>query len=400
MEMPSDARSRKRSASHMALSFPIIFLLSANLGSEELQNLEEQIPTLTYDINEAEVVLGKVTRKERALFELRKHKIATEEVEPSDRSAPSSPSQSRKRAKVVTPALASSDLDSDTASDGEVQRRLIGPASVVPTVKVVKLAWFTDSVQAGEVLPLNDYLVYEGRKLSNTPVKTPQPLPAEKAAEVIKRALADASRQPTRSPRPGSSRGARGETYTSHPVRPALVRQTTSEHEIDAQLPPVPSYLHTTYSCQRPTPVHPPNEAFIEELTKIRTARTLIGDKIGVRAYSSAIATIAAYPYTFQTAQGRSGPFIYEHVKRPAAAESVSQRSPDFQAVAIRLPPSFRSSRTRVRSGRRARTSRTPSWPCSNFSTTSGAWPKQQRATFTTAAGAISTTLSSTAGRH
>ncbi|KAL2143124.1 hypothetical protein VTI28DRAFT_338 [Corynascus sepedonium] len=303
MEMPSDARSRKRSASHMALSFPIIFLLSANLGSEELQNLEEQIPTLTYDINEAEVVLGKVTRKERALFELRKHKIATEEVEPSDRSAPSSPSQSRKRAKVVTPALASSDLDSDTASDGEVQRRLIGPASVVPTVKVVKLAWFTDSVKAGEVLPLDDYLVYEGRKLSNTPVKTPQPLPAEKAAEVIKRALADASGQPARSPRPGSSRGARGETYTSHPVRPALVRQTTSEHEIDAQLPPVPSYLHTTYSCQRPTPAHPPNEVFIEELTKIRTARTLIGDKIGVRAYSSAIATIAAYPYTFQTAQ-------------------------------------------------------------------------------------------------
>ncbi|KAL2197337.1 hypothetical protein P885DRAFT_35350 [Corynascus similis CBS 632.67] len=327
MEMPSDARSRKRSASHMALSFPIIFLLSANLGSEELQNLEEQIPTLTYDINEAEVVLGKVTRKERALFELRKHKIATEEVEPSDRSAPSSPSQSRKRAKVVTPALASSDLDSDTASDGEVQRRLIGPASVVPTVKVVKLAWFTDSVQAGEVLPLNDYLVYEGRKLSNTPVKTPQPLPAEKAAEVIKRALADASRQPTRSPRPGSSRGARGETYTSHPVRPALVRQTTSEHEIDAQLPPVPSYLHTTYSCQRPTPVHPPNEAFIEELTKIRTARTLIGDKIGVRAYSSAIATIAAYLYTFQTAQVR----FAEVARLPGCGNKIASLFQEFK---------------------------------------------------------------------
>ncbi|KAL2179195.1 uncharacterized protein P884DRAFT_290851 [Thermothelomyces heterothallicus CBS 202.75] len=314
MEAHSDARSRKRSASHMALSFPIIFLLSANLGSQELQELEEQIPTLTYDINEAEVVLGRVFRKERAMFELRKHKLVTEEVDPSERSAPASPG--RKRARMATPALTSSDVDSDTdtdtASDGEIQRPLTGPgpdpAAPAVTVKVVRLGWFTDSVKAGQVLPIDDYVVYQGRKVPRTPAKAPQPVPAERAAEraaeVMKRALADTGGQ-SRSPRPGSSssRGARGETYTSHPVRPALVRQTTSEHEIDAQLPPIPDFLHTTYSCQRPTPLHPPNEAFIEELAKIKTARTLVGDKIGVRAYSSAIATIAAYPYTFQTAQ-------------------------------------------------------------------------------------------------
>ncbi|KAL2136777.1 hypothetical protein VTI74DRAFT_1429 [Chaetomium olivicolor] len=283
----------------MTLSFPVIFLLSTNLSSHELQGLEEQIPTLTYDINEAEVVLGKVFRKERALFELRKHKLVTEEVDPLERSASASPVP--KRARLLTPALGSSDIDSDTASEGEIQRRLIGPASVGPTVKVVKLAWFTDSVKAGEVLPTDDYVVYEGRKVPTTPVKA-QLLPAEKAAEIMKRALLDASGSP-RSPRPRSSQGRRGETYTSHPVRPALLRQTTSEHEIDTQLPAIPDYLHTTYSCQRPTPLHPPNEGFIKELTKIKTARTLTGDKIGVRAYSSAIATIAAYPYTFKTAQ-------------------------------------------------------------------------------------------------
>ncbi|KAK4127897.1 Nucleotidyltransferase [Parathielavia appendiculata] len=285
----------------MTLSFPIIFLLATNLNSKELQDLEEQIPTLTYDINEAEIVLGKVFRKERALFELRKHRLITEEVEPSE--ASTSASHGRKRVKLDTPALGSSDLDSDTASDGEIQRRLIGSAPVSPTVKVVKLPWFTESVKAGEVLPMDDYLVYEGHKVPKTPVKSAQPLPAEIAAQVMKRAAADAGALSRGSPRATSSQGRRGETYTSHPVRPALLRQTTSEHEIDTQLPPIPDYLHTTYSCQRPTPVHPPNEAFIKELTKIKTARTLVGDHIGVRAYSSAIATIAAYPYSIQTAQ-------------------------------------------------------------------------------------------------
>lgn len=304
----------------MLLSFPIIFLLSANLGSKELQDLEEQIPTLTYDINEAEVVLGKVFRKERALFELRKHRLITEEVDPIERSE--SASQDRKRARLMTPALASSDIDSDTASEGEVQRRLIGPAPVEPTVKVVKLTWFTESVKASEVLPMDDYVVYEGRKQPTTPVKAPQPLPAERAAGIMQRALADAAGT-SRSPRPRSSHGRRGETYTSHPVRPALLRQTTSEHEIDTQLPPIPEYLHSTYSCQRPTPVHPPNATFIEELTKIKTARTLTGDKIGVRAYSSAIATIAAYPYAFQTAQGKN---ISCHPEQRSSSANTSQK--------------------------------------------------------------------------
>ncbi|KAK4103839.1 Nucleotidyltransferase [Parathielavia hyrcaniae] len=285
----------------MTLSFPIIFLLATNLGSKELQDLEEQIPTLTYDINVAEVVLGKVFRKERALFELRKHRLVTEEVDPSEASSPAS--RGRKRAKLETPALASSDLDSDTASDGEIQRRLVGSASASPTVRVVKLPWFTESVKAGEVLSMDDYIVYEGRKVPRTPVQPAQPVSADMAAQVLKRAAADAGALSRGSPRATTTSQKWGETNVSHPVRPALLRQTTSEQEIDTQLPPIPEYLHTTYSCQRPTLVNPPNEAFIKELTKIRTARTLVGDHIGVRAYSSAIATVAAYPYSIQTAQ-------------------------------------------------------------------------------------------------
>ncbi len=305
--MPEDT-TPKRPASAAALDFPIIFLLSANLGSREIQDLEDQIPTLTYDIDEAEVVLGKVFRKERALFELRKLKLTTEEVGPAETS-PTTP-RGKKRARLSAPELASSDIDSDSSSDDEPPSPLVGRAAAAatgPTIKVVKLPWLTDSIHAGEVLPLGDYIVYEGRKIPKTPEQTPQPPPAEKAAEVMKRALADASTSP-RTPQRRSSQWRKPETLSSSPARPALLRETTPEHDLDAHLPPIPDYLHTTYSCQRPTPMNPPNEAFIKELAKIRTIRTLTGDKIGVRAYSTAIAAVAAYPYLLQTAPGKHSP--------------------------------------------------------------------------------------------
>jgi DNA polymerase IV len=47
----------------------------------------------------------------------------------------------------------------------------------------------------------------------------------------------------------------------------------------------------------RSAPLHPPNEDFISQLVKIRRIRELTLDEIGVRAYSTSIAAIAAYPY-------------------------------------------------------------------------------------------------------
>lgn len=266
----------------MALEFPIIFLLPAHLQSEELHNLEEQIPSLTYDINEAEIILGKISRRERALFELRKHKLATEEMTSPEQHVES---PRRKRLRTAAGSQKVSDSDEDEAADKDEL-----------TVKVVKLAWLTDSLAVGKVLPLDGYLVYEGRKSPPTPMKAP-PKPSVRGEDILLRAMADA-----RSGSRPRSRG--GDGYIHRQSKPPLLRQTTSEHDMDLNLPPIPAYLHTTYSCQRPTPVHPPNEPFIEQLTKIRTARTLMGDRIGVRAYSSAIATLAAYPYTLSSAQG------------------------------------------------------------------------------------------------
>lgn len=288
----------------MTLDFPVIFLLPTNLGVDELHELEEQIPTLTYDINEAEVVLGKVHRKERSLFELRKHKLVTEEISTEEADEPTSPSPKRRR--FQTPASVITD-DSDTVTDGEshplLSQSTKSTLKAAPTtVKVVKLAWFTDSLNAGTVLPIDDYTLYRGRKPQSKPSKPKEVTPA-KAADVIKRALADPKPSFHHGSRPGSSHS----TGSHHSRRdhfitkaPTLLHMTTSEHEVE--LPPIPAYLHTTYACQRPAPMHPPNEPFIEELMKIRTARTLLGDKIGVRAYSSAIAALASYPYSLQSA--------------------------------------------------------------------------------------------------
>ncbi|EXJ89337.1 hypothetical protein A1O3_02404 [Capronia epimyces CBS 606.96] len=82
---------------------------------------------------------------------------------------------------------------------------------------------------------------------------------------------------------------------------PKLLRTTTSEFEDLAAhpLPPLPEWAqgpHAAYSCCRSTPMASPNSAFIAQLAKIRDGRILTLDDIGVRAYSTSIASIAAYP--------------------------------------------------------------------------------------------------------
>ncbi|KAI1188511.1 hypothetical protein F5B17DRAFT_439523 [Nemania serpens] len=229
------------------LAFPTIFLLPAHFEADELPELESRIPTLTYDINEAKVVLGKVTKKPRAILELRSRKLLTDEIQPSSH---------------------------DDVDDSVVQ--------------VVRLAWFTSSLAEGKVLPVYDYLVYQGRKKAPAPSQL-----VPNARDILKRAREDDAGGPSAPQRTYNTRHPRSD----HAKRPRLYQESTSEHKIASQLPPLPDYLHTAYSCQRPTPFNTPNCAFIEQLKKMRTLRTLEGDDVGVRAYSTSIAAVAAYPY-------------------------------------------------------------------------------------------------------
>ncbi|PSN73890.1 terminal deoxynucleotidyl transferas-like protein [Corynespora cassiicola Philippines] len=193
---------------------------------------------------------------------------------------------------------------------------------------VVKMHWLDDCIAAGYLLPLGEHLVYKGRVLARpatqmaissvTPVPSPNASVAQKSfslkarAEILDRAKSDASCS-TATP------NHQGHIYgKSHPSREKnltlssqhsgqlkvqmaqLLQQSTSENEgEDSETPPPPDWVKKglKFSCQRYTPANGPNNDFIEQLKTIRTSRTLILDEIGVRAYSTIIASIAAYPY-------------------------------------------------------------------------------------------------------
>ncbi|KAF2995541.1 hypothetical protein E8E13_002781 [Curvularia kusanoi] len=205
-------------------------------------------------------------------------------------------------------------------------------------VWVIRLDWLEDCVQAGHLLPLRDRLVYTGRVRSRPKSVNPKPglhlhsnkLPAAPASQtlaaptrprdhggdILVRAKADAVANPPepqyQPQRTGPSHGSRrfeGKSYAPNlqPSKPALapstanlLQQTTSEYEgEDSDIPPPPDWVvkNIKYACQRYTPANSPNSSFLSLLQQIRTARTLIDDTIGVRAYSTIIAAIAAYPY-------------------------------------------------------------------------------------------------------
>lgn len=265
----------------MSLKLPPIFILSTNLQPDELHSLEESVESLTWDATEAEVIVGKITRRERAQFELRKLKINTDEIQELA-SLQQRPSKRRKTTDSGGRAEHVNALE-----DGDERKaEAAGPG----TVKVVKLEWLTNSIQEGVALPYQDYLLYQGRRKA-----PPRPLP----------------NSPKLSPKAPSSSRARSHAQQARPgssssQRPTLLHETTSEHDIS--LPPVPDFLHTTYSCQRPTPVDTPNADFIEQLKEVRTLRLLQGDQIGVRAYSTSIAALAAYPHAVRSSFGKQYP--------------------------------------------------------------------------------------------
>lgn len=319
----------------MAPVFPVIYLLPTQLDSRQLGELEEQIPSLTYDVNEAEVIIGNVFRKERALFELRKLYLETQELQ-TGRHDELTPATKRKRldlpghlddpgASLSVEPRGSNGSGISGAESFNVSPRLSRDPTLEghavnnqpSVVKVVNLKWLTGSLAKGAALPLADYIVYEGVKVKKTQAEAT----LSEGTGILGRALLDG-------PPPGESvgrsqphgHGSRRRHNYQNPgrfmVAPILARQTTSEHEngsLGAQvvgsgsgLPPLPDYLQTRYSCCRPTPdgAMRPNQSFIEQLLKIRTARALKADKIGIRAYSTAIAAIAACPYALSEPVG------------------------------------------------------------------------------------------------
>lgn len=190
--------------------------------------------------------------------------------------------------------------------------------AIVPEnhVKVVKLEWITQSIKARRALDIDRYVVYHGKVIARPQdLAKKQHIPTSSVKKdsegILARAIGDAASKPTQSSQSSfaskfaSSSSHKGgdssQQQQYHP--PKLYRQSTSEHDATILIPPAPDWVRdrVIYACMRSAPLHPPNEAFITQLVKIRKVRELTLDEIGVRAYSTSIAALAAYPYELRT---------------------------------------------------------------------------------------------------
>ncbi|KAL9129026.1 MAG: hypothetical protein Q9217_002428 [Psora testacea] len=365
------------------LSFiPTVYILASHLSSAEQHEAEDVLSNggapLTYDIKEAKLVLGNISRARRAKLELQWKGVQVIEDREEQFEGNDSP-YARKRRKIEyketkpdeAPVMlcSHSETGSETGNDAPAShsssqlsksQSSLGHASGKPpfnehapslpfpsklfddAVVVAKLDWLHQSMSAGKYLPLDSYLLYTAplARLEtfsapecsastpsvpafNTPRTRTQHAECGNDHKIIERAKADGNsvRKPYRKKDhikeaadkdfvgqsfSSSSQAAKARIARSSGIRPPhLLHQTTSEHDeaINAALPPMPDWVvqNKVYSCERATPRDSPNEDFIAQLKRIRLARVLTMDEIGVRAYSTSIASLAAYPYTLQS---------------------------------------------------------------------------------------------------
>lgn len=266
-----------------------------------------------------------VRKRKRATTEDHELSNTTSETEAGDDTAVKSPS-----------SVSCSKTSTHTATKlPDVAESIEGCEFTIPLgqVKVVKLDWLADSVKTGRRKPVLPYTVYDGRLLDPTVHPRgsaidvglshgvhqlvsgqPQEIRVGQAApNVIKRdqfedlppnspSVASLQLQGTpRSTWKSKKPGASTQRTSHHSKPPRLLHQTTSEHDegIHAALPEMPVWVKEKklYACERITPLESPNDDFIKQLEIVKLARVLTLDEVGVRAYSTSIASLKAYPH-------------------------------------------------------------------------------------------------------
>lgn len=314
----------------MAPKFPRIFLFKCAFAKqpEELHYIEKQLGDV-FDPQETKFFIGKIFSSRKATLELAKIGLLPETVWAIEEQLKAdSPAKRRKLHNAAqgkasnlnsdTETEAGSDTDEDSKTSSTLNSVKIEDDMAPPkypttatrkfesdTIKVLNLAWYAASIKADKLLPMEPYLVFEGRLGPRTNTKEPvfkTKLP-DRGGSILSRAQAD-------SPPPASQRSFHSQRSeaSSHSRQPRsqnvpLLTETTSDHEGESSLPDVPEYLQTTYSCQRPTPISGPNDEFIRLLRIIKKARKFNAYEKRIHAYSSAIAAIAAYPFTLRSAK-------------------------------------------------------------------------------------------------
>ncbi|KAF7926256.1 uncharacterized protein EAE98_006551 [Botrytis deweyae] len=331
------------------IRFPPAYVFKFLLGNKEIRELEDGLDgfgALRYTIQEAEVGLTRIPTKARVEFELRKLKFMTVDVTniggatansgevdvevkeemgrkrkaesgkrerrsvlndngnevielSSDEDETESEEEEEEKGGIVRKKLKSADGTSSPAPIGsDYDRNIVkvqdiskfpNYVNVQNTFKVLKIDWYFDSIKEGMLLPIDKYLIYEGRRVTEPPKSLP--------SDLLTRAAADSGGSPNHK----YSTHYRQQQSIKPLTRPTLLTESTSEHDDPSHFPPLPEYLKTIYSCERPTPLTSPNDPFINQLKTIKLKRLLDDDPIGVLAYSTSIASIAAYPYPLRS---------------------------------------------------------------------------------------------------
>ena len=368
----NESLDRDRSLPDLS-TLPPIYLFSTHLDLDELDDVEDKLSQgharLTYDAKEARLFIGNITRKRRAVLELKSLGVWTEErplndvTNACDDSKLASATGKRKRSLNSHGPdqieLSSSSIAAGTTSSSNA----VGESSLAAdfkaswrnhieckahqkdstednnSMKVVSLSWLEASISAGKIVPYQDHLIYHGMICSSPALSLPSPFSSAQANGSITKPKVNEARLPDHgriavseqvhkqrshetwphhqyenqsSSKATAARDSPSQTSTAqhrqqrqyHPP-PSLSRATTSEHDahITCSIPPPPTWVskHLIYSCQRSTPLSSPNRAFAAQLKTIRLSRILTDDQIGVRAYSTAIASVLAYPYTLSS---------------------------------------------------------------------------------------------------
>ncbi|EEQ31677.1 putative DNA-directed DNA polymerase [Microsporum canis] len=271
-------------------SCPTIFVLPTHISLEELHSIESILSRcgapLTYDITEARLAIGKVSHEKRAVLELRSKGLWTESV------------------PLVT----------EVEETARKRRRLDDDDK---SIQVVNLNWIHESLKAKRPLPIDPFIVYQGHTIPKPPTLTigetssnlgspcdskVRDVSAKQspAKSILERAREDVASSPTQFI-PYSPPRRMKVTSSSPSIqkqRPKLYRASTSDLEGES-IPDPPEWVrnNVVYSCCRSTPLHPPNEEFINQLQMVKKIRELTLDEVGIRAYSTSIASLAAYPH-------------------------------------------------------------------------------------------------------
>jgi DNA polymerase IV len=341
---------------------PLVYLLPTHFSNDELQEIDNLMKAhginLTYDITEAKMIFGKVGTRRRAEHDLRVRGLSTspydilttdmvqDEGQRSRKRRRLSDSNNMPRAEKATTTSEGSGEESEMKMETkpcDSTKPNANPRSrkafthpflnqnLPDLVSVFKIEWFHDCLKINRFCPLKNYLVFSGtRLLKSEDALIAEPFSTERltpqraspthsriskdgpviAQGILERAKDDAARS-RRTEIPAFGHGVRrfrdqnapgGSKKHYPPRKPKLIIEATSESEDDdGEMPDPPDWVKEgiKYACQRSTPPNPPNEAFMDQLKDIRLARTLMLDDIGVRAYSTSIAAIAAYPYAF-----------------------------------------------------------------------------------------------------